>query len=349
MSVIDVFEDPWPGGRKKFPLEKEAVQHLELVEIFLKLLPHLQTDENGNIHDEALAYSEWRYMNYLRFLDVHGFAPSDHLPPYQSHNNSISYGLEHRHFPLTNLLSGEWSSKKTRRVWDAWNSPKGDRAGPELSYQLWPSPPWEARRRSSFFSRLLDRGPSIGHYEPRTHQDAQPERRVLMQWWNRCYLGHSDNLPAVWDIKAYTAVRTWQRDKRCRTQSNHEYFRQPCDLRPWPSVQDLRGDLERQIPFWRALVQTKCVKPGFVEGLPEATKDYEKFIGLFHGKISKAMVTQYMSIDPKMLQEYGQGVPVLGAGASPAVERHVLLVPPTLEEEKEKYKIKIVKIGAQFW
>ncbi|KAK7427623.1 hypothetical protein QQZ08_005898 [Neonectria magnoliae] len=355
MSVITVFEDPWPEGRKQVPLEKAAVQHLELVEIFLKLLPHFQTDENGNIHDEALVYSEWRYISYLRFLYARGFAPCDHPPPWdvaliwylhllsptrfhqyfwssQATHKAISYGLEHRHFPLTALLSGEWSPKKTRRMWDAWNSSKGDRPGPELPYQLWSSPPWEGRRRSSLFSRFLNRDPAVSHDENRAHQNSQFERRIVMHWWNRCYLGHSDNLPAIWDVKFYTTVRTWQREERCRAQSHHEQFRQECDLRPWPSVQDLREDLERQIPFWRALVQTKSSKPAFVEGLPGAIADYENFIGLFHGKLPKARAAQYVSrLDPKMIQEHSQAAPILGTGPSPVPGRYVRIVPPTLE------------------
>lgn len=57
-----------------------------MAEIFLKLLPFFPSDKNGEVTDEALAYSEWRYINYLRFLDVQGAAPCDYPPPwYVSH------------------------------------------------------------------------------------------------------------------------------------------------------------------------------------------------------------------------------------------------------------------------
>lgn len=57
-------------------------KHAQLVEVFLKMLPHFETDENGEITDEALVYSEWRYINYMRFLEAMGHAPVDFPPPW---------------------------------------------------------------------------------------------------------------------------------------------------------------------------------------------------------------------------------------------------------------------------
>ncbi|KAM0276791.1 hypothetical protein ACHAQH_006380 [Verticillium albo-atrum] len=76
-----VFEDVWKRYQKRIPLQKAARQHIELAELFLKLVPYLGTDEEGQIDDEALAYSEWRYIVYLRFLDYKRLTPNDHPPP----------------------------------------------------------------------------------------------------------------------------------------------------------------------------------------------------------------------------------------------------------------------------
>ncbi|EGY19254.1 hypothetical protein VD0002_g84 [Verticillium dahliae] len=78
---ICVFEDVWTRNTKRIPLQKPARQHIELAELFLKLVPHLGTSEKGRIDDEALAYSEWRYIVYLRFLDYSRLTPNDHPPP----------------------------------------------------------------------------------------------------------------------------------------------------------------------------------------------------------------------------------------------------------------------------
>ncbi|KAG7111094.1 hypothetical protein HYQ44_009289 [Verticillium longisporum] len=78
---ICVFEDVWTRNTKRIPLQKPARQHIELAELFLKLVPHFGTSEKGKIDDEALAYSEWRYIVYLRFLDYSRLTPNDHPPP----------------------------------------------------------------------------------------------------------------------------------------------------------------------------------------------------------------------------------------------------------------------------
>lgn len=106
MGHITVFEDPWAQNKAKIRLETAAMvsldsarptlsprknvrltqtqsqRHLELMEIFLKLIPHFRQDDKGNIHNEALAYSEWRYVNYIRFLDYFGYAANDCPPPW---------------------------------------------------------------------------------------------------------------------------------------------------------------------------------------------------------------------------------------------------------------------------
>ncbi|KAL3608951.1 hypothetical protein FPOAC2_03962 [Fusarium poae] len=79
MDFATVFDDPW--SKKPIPLEDAAAQHLELIEIFLKLITHLG-DGNGYISDETLAYSEWRYIVYSRMIDARGYSPSDIPPPW---------------------------------------------------------------------------------------------------------------------------------------------------------------------------------------------------------------------------------------------------------------------------
>ncbi|KAF4920546.1 hypothetical protein CGCVW01_v006822 [Colletotrichum viniferum] len=132
MTPITVFEDPWPKDKAKIPLETVSLKHFELIEIFLKLIPHFQTDEKGQILQESLVYSEWRYINYIRFLHLKGVSAYDCPPPwdvamiwychllspYHFHrhlwdSDHISYGLNHHQFPVTKLVrlyqSGKWS------------------------------------------------------------------------------------------------------------------------------------------------------------------------------------------------------------------------------------------------
>ncbi|QPC78061.1 hypothetical protein HYE68_008813 [Fusarium pseudograminearum] len=78
MEFATVFDDPW--SKKPIPLGDAAIQHLELIEIFLKVITHLG-DDNGYISDETLAYSEWRYIVYVQMIDLRGHSPSDILPP----------------------------------------------------------------------------------------------------------------------------------------------------------------------------------------------------------------------------------------------------------------------------
>ncbi|KAF0325084.1 hypothetical protein GQ607_007705 [Colletotrichum asianum] len=77
MTPITVFEDPWPKDKAKIPLETVSL-------IFLKLIPHFQKDEEGQILQEALVYSEWRYINYIRFLHLKGFSAYDCPPPWSA-------------------------------------------------------------------------------------------------------------------------------------------------------------------------------------------------------------------------------------------------------------------------
>lgn len=55
---------------------------IELAAFFLKLLEHLPKDDDGLVSDETLAYCEWRYIVYLRFLDSYGLTPSERPPPW---------------------------------------------------------------------------------------------------------------------------------------------------------------------------------------------------------------------------------------------------------------------------
>lgn len=317
-------------------------------------MPH---DEKGEVTDEALVYSEWRYINYLRFIDIRGVAPCDCPPPwdvaliwylhllsptrFQRHIwnsksvNTHYYGLEHRHFPFSALANGEWRPKKTVRAWDRWSSlTDGRRPGPNLPYQLWPSPPWEpetaGRRRSGIFSSLFSRDKVLqpGPQKLAKAEGAPPQpqlafdRPVIMHEWNRCFLGTVTEMPATWDITSYTNFRTWRRSDRCHVQSQHESFRQQCELTPWPSVADLRADLNRQVPFWKILTQVARTQPGFVQGLEAAVQDYESFISLFHGNMVRRR--QYISRWDSMARPPDSSQTAPGG-------RFVTLVPPTLE------------------
>ncbi|KAH6693458.1 hypothetical protein F5X68DRAFT_199163 [Plectosphaerella plurivora] len=349
MHSTAVYESPWARDKRYVSLHQPAVDHLRVAEIFLKLLPFLPSDKNGEVTDEALAYSEWRYISYLRFLDVQGAAPCDYPPPWdvaliwylhllsptrfqrhiwnsRSMQDGTFYGLEHRHFPFSVLVQSEWLPEKTVRAWDRWSSlSTGSRPGPNLSYQLWPSPPWEPdevpRRRSGIFSSIFRRD-KVPQPPPLQQSQLEFNRSVIMQDWNRCSLGTVNDLPATWDIKSYTEFRTWRRFERCRIQSQHEAFRQQCELTPWPSIDDLRADLNRQIPFWKVLTEVSTTQPLFVQGIEDAIDDYTSFIGLFHGNMVRRL--QYISkFDPKP--------PVPKSSTTAPGSRFIALAPPTLE------------------
>lgn len=57
-------------------------QHVELAEFFLRILPYFPRNTDGSITHEALVYSEWRYVVYIRFLHSVGLAPCDRPPPW---------------------------------------------------------------------------------------------------------------------------------------------------------------------------------------------------------------------------------------------------------------------------
>ncbi|KAF5521330.1 hypothetical protein CGCA056_v007225 [Colletotrichum aenigma] len=140
MTPVTVFEDPWPKDKAKIPLETVSLKHFELIEIFLKLIPHFQTDEEGRILQEALVYSEWRYINYIRFLHLKGVSAYDCPPPwdvamiwychllspYHFHrhlwdNDHISYGLNHHQFPVTKLVRLYESGKCVEDLAEVFN------------------------------------------------------------------------------------------------------------------------------------------------------------------------------------------------------------------------------------
>jgi uncharacterized membrane protein YgcG len=274
---------------------------------------------------------------YLHLLSPTSF--QRHFWNSRSWANNLYYGLEHRHFPFSVLANGEWLPKTTVRAWDKWSSlNSGRRAGPNLTYQLWPSPPWEPadvpHRRSGIFSSIFsrDKAPQPGPRKlekPVTSLNGAPrqpqlefDRPIIMQDWNRCSLGTINDLPATWDIKSYTEFRTWRRFDRCRNQSQHESFRQQCELTPWPSIDDLRADLNRQIPFWKLLTEVANTQPLFVQGIEDAIEDYASFIGLFHGNMVRRL--QYISkFHPKL--------PLPKSSTTAPGSRFIALAPPTLE------------------
>lgn len=251
------------------------------------------------------------------------------------------FGLEHRHFPLAKLLSGEWCPKRTHKVWNEWNSPDGTLEGPNLPYQLWPSAPWEStKRQSGIFSRILSRNadrPSSSGQKWTSATNATvgqqpPPRVIIMHQWNRCRTTLPTEGYKVWDVESYTRIRTCRREERCRSQSQHEQFDELCGLQPWPCIQDLRQDLERQIPFWKVMMHVKNSIPGFTQGLNASLTDYEQFLELFSGVLPKhGRVGLYSSkLDPKAAGKDGMNQSLGNSKGRPTL-RFNRLLPPTLE------------------
>ncbi|EXK79367.1 hypothetical protein FOQG_16020 [Fusarium oxysporum f. sp. raphani 54005] len=351
MPFSTVYEDPWT--RTQIDLSDVAVQHLELIETFLKLLQHI-CDAEGRISDETLTYSEWRYAMYLRFIDVRGFCPNDHPPPwdvalimylhmlspsrfhhyvYDNRNRNLNgiFGLEHRHFPMSKLLKGEWCPRRTKNAWDecskmSWSG--SECRGSNLPYQLWPSAPWKPRRLSILGGKAdlppcLDRKwitPTDKKLEeiPKDQQG----KVILMHQWDRCRTSVPEQGYKVWDLQSYAAIRTCRVEERCRSQSQHEQFNETCMLKPWPSLQDLRADLEQQVSFWKVILQVKNSVPGFVENLKNSVVDYEDFLGLLGSVLPKSdRDGSYKSkLDPK----------TANASRHPS-SRPSRILPPTLE------------------
>ncbi|CAG7561951.1 unnamed protein product [Fusarium equiseti] len=360
MGFSTVFENPW--SRNPMELGDAATKHLELIEIFLKLLTHL-CDEDGKISDETLAYSEWRYVVYFRMIDARGYCPSDIPPPwdvalimylhmlspsrfhhyvYDTRDRVLDgiFGLQHRHFPLSELLSGEWYPRRSRKLWLDNNKPDSAACpGPNLPYQLWPSAPWNKRSSrgvASVFGRDASRPPSSDRKwltptdgTPSAASKNQRPRVVLMHQWFRCRTSIPQQGFKVWDIKAYAAIRTQRVEERCRTQSQHEQFHTTCALQPWPTLQDLRSELEQEVSFWKVMVQAKNTIPGFIDSLSEHVKDYKDFLGLFGGVLpTNGRYGLYQSKhDPKVPGDHRSGSE---AGKRPKL-RFSRLMPPTLE------------------
>ncbi|KAF4460242.1 hypothetical protein FALBO_12979 [Fusarium albosuccineum] len=359
MPFDEVYENPWTRA----PVLKLDAAVI-LIDTFLKLLPHFPTDANGDILDEALVYSEWRYINYIRFLDINGFAPIDYPPSWdvaliwylhilspvrfyhymwdsRTRAEHIVFGLHHRHFPLTKLVSGEWCPKRTQQAWDKWNSPHDSRSGgPNLPYQLWPSPPWEVKSQPGVFSQLLRRNasqePSSSRKwfikEESARGQEQLRQPILMHRWNRCRTSFRNKDYQIWDLSSYTQIRTGRREERCWSQSQHEERHEGCQLRPWPYIQDLREDLNRQVSFWRVCTHIANSNPGFTQSLASATNDYESFIRFFHGiRRRSKTVGQYASrLDPKVKAQYR----IEEAVKDPSELRECRILrylPPTLE------------------
>ncbi|KAL0932134.1 uncharacterized protein CTRU02_213087 [Colletotrichum truncatum] len=295
MTRISVFEDPWSNDRAKIPLETSTIKHIQLIEIFLKLLPHFQKNDKNQITIEALVYSEWRYVNYIRFLDYYGMAANDFPPPWdvamiwychllsphQFHRHlwdsqHTSYGLNHHHFPLTHLLylynSGKWSHPKARKHWNRWNRTK---SSPGLPFQLWDSPPWETKRKSSLFS-IFSGKPSS---KPASGEKAEePTIRFYSTW---CRTSGKKE----WKLSQYTDLRRGKRPMLCINASRHSRYGARCELTPWPSLEDFRNVINRQTCFWKAVIKARDSDPNFASkpNLEIGLSDYEKFIKL-HGQ-----------------------------------------------------------------
>ncbi|KAF6802291.1 hypothetical protein CSOJ01_11707 [Colletotrichum sojae] len=300
MGHITVFEDPWAQNKAKIRLETAAMKQIEIMEIFLKLIPHFRQDDKGNIHNEALAYSEWRYVNYIRFLDHFGYAPNDCPPPwdvaiiwychllspYHFHrhlwdNNHISYGLNHHQFPILRMLdlynSGKWTEKKTQKKWEFWMNGWGkNRANrsPQLPFHVWPSPPWEPKRRFSLLSVLSGRDSTI----PPAPREPEPEMLVITYNRGMCSLVGRNR----WSLDKYTQFRNGTRLGVCIDSLEHARRGQRCELAPWPLLDDLRAVLDRQVGFWKAAVEAWEADPEFAmyENLDRERRHYEHFIGL---------------------------------------------------------------------
>ncbi|RGP63225.1 hypothetical protein FLONG3_9980 [Fusarium longipes] len=357
MSFELVFDDPW--SKRDIHLGDAAAQHLELIEIFLKLLTHL-SDKDGNISDETLAYSEWRYTVYFRMIDARGYSPHDIPPPWDvalimylhmlspsrfyqyTHDNRSAalfrlFGLRHRHFPMTKMLSGNWYPRSSRKHWHDNSAPgSATLPGPNLPYQLWSSAPWETKPPSQKLTSMLKRNASrlpssdtkwatpTSTKAPNASRNQHP-RVVLMHEWFSCRTAIPDQGFKVWSIEEYTAIRTQRVEERCRSQSRHEEYNTICRLKPWPVLQDLRNDLEKQVSFWKVMVHAKNTIPGFVDGLKEQVKEYQDFLGLFHGFLPK---DRYKSkLDPHRPTNTGSA----NQGTDKLRARFSHLLPPTLE------------------
>ncbi|TEA19021.1 hypothetical protein C8034_v009452 [Colletotrichum sidae] len=295
MKPITIFEDPWPEKKEEIPLESAAIAHVDLVGIFLKLVPLFSQDEDEEFNMQALAWSEWRYIAYIRFLDVYGVSPHDCPPPwdvaiiwychllspYHFHrhlwdNRHISYGMNHHHFPVSKMLdlykSGKWTHKKTKKMWDRWNRKLPRTLVPKTPFVLWDSPPpQEEKRRSSIFTSLLPTKKSTDW------KREQPERIVnCYSTW--CQISGKTQ----WDIEDYTDFRAGVRSESCLRYNDHKLRGGQCELMPWPTLHDLKDVLGRQVAFWKAALRARDSDPEFLskENLDKARGDYERFIKL---------------------------------------------------------------------
>ncbi|KAK1997739.1 hypothetical protein LX36DRAFT_749514 [Colletotrichum falcatum] len=328
--LITVFENPWPKEKPKIPLHVAAARHIELIEVFLRLLPYFKQDEKGNIHDEALAHSEWRYMCYLRFLDFSGTSPNDFPPPwdvaiiwychllsptgFHRHlwdNEHTTYGLNHNQFPTTHLLylakSGKWSDKDARKKWEFFNRRK---LGPRLPFQLWSSPPWEEKRKPSILSVL-----STKKLNARTGED--PTIVMYNIDARLCATSTQDR----WTLPEWTDIRTGRRLEACLKATSHSRLGQRCELALWPSLRDLRDTLDRQIGFWKAAIQARDAQKNFGHVVEESVKDYERFIRLLGRPAQGTFTSRPLEYDMDTIYREGPG-------AAPATNRE--FVPPNL-------------------
>ncbi|KAK7458383.1 hypothetical protein Landi51_01206 [Colletotrichum acutatum] len=326
-----VFEDPWPKERVNNSLQLAAANHIQLIEIFLKLIPHFKHDNAGGIHDEALAYSEWRYVNYIRYLRRTGVAPHDYPPPwdvaiiwychllspgkfhrYLWDGGYRDYGLNHHHFPVKRLLdlynSGTWSDKKAQKKWGLYNMRDDSH---KLPFQLWRYPPWQPGRKSKLLSRFSNKQPCM-------HIKADPA--IMMHDVDQLayctIMGKRE-----WKLSEWTYLRIGKRQDVCLKHNLHSRDGELCQLTPWPTLDDLRETLNSQIPFWKTVIQAKEGDASFAASLGRSIGDYEQFIKLLGRPAAGTFTSRPVEYDMDTIFRSKSGTHLL---------RSHCIVPPTL-------------------
>lgn len=330
-----IFEDPWPKERVKSSLQLASANHIRLIEIFLKLIPHFKHDDAGGIHDEALAYSEWRYVNYIRYLRIFGVAPHDYPPPwdvaivwychllspgkfhrYLWDGKYRNYGLNHHHFPVKRLLdlynSGTWSDKKAQRKWELYNK-RND--SPKLPFQLWRYPPWQPERKSKLLSPFSNKQPCMYiKADPAImmHDFGRDEGQIA--WCT--IMGKKE-----WTLSEWKDVRIGRRRDVCLKNNLHSRDGEMCQLAPWPTLDDLRETLNSQIAFWKTVIQARDSDASFATSLGHSTGDYERFIKLLGRPAEGTFTSRPVEYDMDTIFRSKSGTHLL---------RSRCIVPPTL-------------------
>ena len=207
-------------------------------------------------------------------------------------HNHTAFGLEHFHFPFTELIAlirkKKWSHSSTKSSWDKYNK---DRS--LLPYQLWEQPPWKGTggTHDSAVSRLFRRS-TLTTPEPSSDQTAakkygyshEPIIRQSRELHTKCALSFKQEESPHWSLEDYTAWRLGQRDDKCRAYHTHLRNHERCELSPFPSIDDLSVALYGKAAFWTALVQARDTQSDFLVNLQTADADYVQFMSLFRRK-----------------------------------------------------------------